>query len=339
MNESEPRHITAVIPTWRRADFVVRAVRSALSQTYANIEAVVVVDGPDEETVQTLQALEEPRLRVIALAENVGGSEARNIGIRAARGSWIALLDDDDEWLPEKLTKQMAAQASLSTRQNCLITCRRIERRSGHADVIAPRRLRRKDEDVSEYMFYTEDGNKPICGPQTSGFLGTKELFLRVPFSKGLKCHQDWDWYLRAMDDSETVSFMVDEPLYIMNVEPARPRVTEIARWEISLDWVDSRKHLLTARAYTSFVINDCMYRCEERRNRLRVFQTLFARCWSNGEIRMMDLKAVVKWYIFRPSVRLRLIRYYKRMKQGLTGGAASHSGLDARPVKGEVWR
>jgi len=330
--------ITAVIPTRRRAELVVCAVRSALCQTYANVEVVVVVDGPDEATAQTLKGLGEPRLRVIELAENVGGSEARNIGIRAARGSWIAMLDDDDEWLPEKLTKQMAAVTPVSAR-HCLITCRRLERRPGHADFIAPRRLLRPGEEVSEYMFYSEDGNKLICGPQTSGFLGTKELFLRVPFSKGLKCHQDWDWYLRAMHDSETVSLTVDEPLYIMNVEPARPRMTEIARWEISLDWVESRRHLFTARAYTSFLIHDCMYRCEETRNRSRIFRKLFARCWGNGEIRMKDLKAAMKWYMFRPSVRLLLIRYYKRMKQGLTGTAAGNSGLDAPPVKGEVYR
>jgi glycosyltransferase involved in cell wall biosynthesis len=304
MRDAELPLITAVIPTRGRAELVVRAVRSALCQTYAKVEVVVVVDGPDESTVHTLRALDEPRLLVIALAENVGGSEARNIGIRAARGSWIALLDDDDEWLPEKLSKQMANSVKA---RHCLVTCLRIERRPGQADIIAPRRLLRAGEDVSEYMFYAKEGSKIICGPQTSGFLATKELFLNVPFSNGLKCHQDWDWYLRAMHDSETVSFMVDEPLYIMNVEPAWPRMTEAARWEISLDWVDSRKHLFTKRAYTSFLINDCMYRCEITRGRLRVFQKLLEACRTMGDLHADDLLAAVKWYFFRPSLRVAL--------------------------------
>src|ERR1700722_9840673 len=100
--------ITVVIPTRGRADLVVRAVRSAVGQTYPNVEVVVVVDGPDANTKETLEALEEQALRVISLTANVGGSEARNIGVREARGSWIAMLDDDDQWLPEKLAKQMA---------------------------------------------------------------------------------------------------------------------------------------------------------------------------------------------------------------------------------------
>src|ERR1700761_5560426 len=106
--------VTAVIPTRNRPELVLRAVRSALGQTYSNLEVVVVVDGPDPATVAALEELRDPRVRTIALSRNVGGSEARNVGAREARGEWIALLDDDDEWLPEKLEKQMAlAEASL----------------------------------------------------------------------------------------------------------------------------------------------------------------------------------------------------------------------------------
>jgi glycosyltransferase involved in cell wall biosynthesis len=317
---------------------VVRAVRSALQQTYANVEVVVVVDGPDEATVEALQALGEPRLRVIALTGNVGGSEARNIGIREARGSWIGLLDDDDEWLPEKLAKQMAAPGKVTARHR-MVTCQRLERQPGHADVVAPRRVLRAGEDVSEYMFYSEDRKRHTCGPQTSSYLATKELFLDVPFSKGLKCHQDWDWYLRAMRHGETAAFMVEEPLYVMHVETTRARVTDVARWELSLAWVESRKDLFTARAYNSFLINDCMHRCEETRNRARIFSKLLALCWSRGGLRARDLIAAVKWYLFRPSVRMRLIGYYRRMRQSRHGTPAVNRGLDTPPTQSEVCR
>ena len=96
MTETTAPLITAVIPTRGRADLVTRAVFSALHQSYPHVEVIVVVDGPDPDTLAALKAVDEQRLRVIALTENVGGSEARNIGVRAARGSWIALLDDDD---------------------------------------------------------------------------------------------------------------------------------------------------------------------------------------------------------------------------------------------------
>ena len=96
MTDTDLPWITAVIPTRDRADLVTRAVRSVLDQTYPNVDAVVVVDGPDPATVAILTAMNEPRLRVISLDANVGGSEARNIGVRRARGRWVALLDDDE---------------------------------------------------------------------------------------------------------------------------------------------------------------------------------------------------------------------------------------------------
>ena len=111
---SKPR-VTAVIPTRNRADLVCRAVESVLSQTMPELECVVVVDGPDPATSEALARITDSRLKVLALEHNVGGCEARNTGIREARGEWIALLDDDDEWQPTKIEKQLlAAEATTS---------------------------------------------------------------------------------------------------------------------------------------------------------------------------------------------------------------------------------
>ena len=78
--------VSAVIPTRNRPDLVCRAVRSALGQTYSSLEVVVVVDGPDPATVEALQALKEPRLRIVALEENV--RRQRGAQHRSARGEW-----------------------------------------------------------------------------------------------------------------------------------------------------------------------------------------------------------------------------------------------------------
>jgi len=328
--------ITVVIPTRWRVDLVARAVRSALNQTYPNVEVVVVIDGPDVTTLKTLEELKDSRVRVIALAENVGGSEARNIGVREARGNWIALLDDDDEWLREKLTRQMEATVDTDARHR-LVTCRRIERQPGRPDVLAPRRGPRAGEDVSEYMFYSEEVPRHTSGPQTSGFLGTKDLFVHVPFSKGLKCHQDWDWYLRAMRNGDTVAVAIDEPLYIMHVDPNRERVTGVARWELSLSWSESRRQLFTERAYMSFLINECMYRCEETKHRARIFRILLEHCRRTGKLRVRDVLAIVKWYAFRPSIRLRFRDSVEKVRASLCGAALTRRGVDAVPARHEV--
>ena len=77
------------------------------------MEIIVVDDCSDDDTVAVIRSIEDPRIRVIELSENSGPSVARNRGIEAARGAWVAFQDSDDEWLPEKIEQQMARIATL----------------------------------------------------------------------------------------------------------------------------------------------------------------------------------------------------------------------------------
>ena len=95
--------VSAVIPTYRRADLVARAVRSVLEQTLEDLEVVVVVDGADDRTSEALGQIADRRLRVVVSKTQLGHSEARNAGVAEARAPWVAFLDDDDLWLPLKL--------------------------------------------------------------------------------------------------------------------------------------------------------------------------------------------------------------------------------------------
>jgi len=108
--------ISVVIPTRNRVALAKRAIKSALLQSYPDIEVIVIVDGGSGESYEEFFQLTDSRIRVYILTRSVGGGEARNIGIRESRGEWIALLDDDDEWLPGKLAAQMEAAASGSVR-------------------------------------------------------------------------------------------------------------------------------------------------------------------------------------------------------------------------------
>jgi len=97
--------VSVVIPTYNRARCVVQAVDSVLSQTCDAYEIIVVDDGSTDNT-QAALAVYGDRIRYI-YQENAGVSAARNVGIAAAHGTWIAFLDSDDEWLPEKLEVQL----------------------------------------------------------------------------------------------------------------------------------------------------------------------------------------------------------------------------------------
>lgn len=98
--------VSVVIPTYNRARTIRKALDTALEQTYQNIEIIVVDDGSTDETENVL-AFYEGRIRYFKQA-NQGASAARNRGIREARGKYIAFLDSDDQWLPNKLEKQIA---------------------------------------------------------------------------------------------------------------------------------------------------------------------------------------------------------------------------------------
>lgn len=96
--------ISVVIPTFNRAHCIARAVESVLNQTFTDCEVIVVDDGSTDATTEVLAPFAS-RIRLLRQA-NAGVAAARNTGIRAARGRWIAFQDSDDEWHPDKLRRQ-----------------------------------------------------------------------------------------------------------------------------------------------------------------------------------------------------------------------------------------
>ena len=97
--------ISVIIPTFNRVEFISEAIDSVLSQTYSNFEIIVVDDGSTDNTKQLLTKYGS-RI-TYDFQENKGVSSARNKGLDIAKGEWIAFLDSDDIWLPEKLSLQM----------------------------------------------------------------------------------------------------------------------------------------------------------------------------------------------------------------------------------------
>ncbi len=97
--------VTVIIPTYNRAERVCRAVSSVLDQTFTDFEIIVIDDASTDDTVERLREFGD-RINVIRHAQNKGVSAARNSGIKTAKGKYIALLDSDDYWMPEKLRVQ-----------------------------------------------------------------------------------------------------------------------------------------------------------------------------------------------------------------------------------------
>jgi glycosyltransferase involved in cell wall biosynthesis len=104
-------NISVIIPTYQKAHLVRQTIKSALSQTYTDYEIIVVNDGSTDNTKKVLESFGDKI--IVVHQENKGVAAARNTGIKFAQGKYIALLDHDDIWLPDKLEKQIVCLESL----------------------------------------------------------------------------------------------------------------------------------------------------------------------------------------------------------------------------------
>jgi glycosyltransferase involved in cell wall biosynthesis len=179
--------ISVVIPTYNRAELVLRALRSVFTQTCPAEQVIVVDDGSTDDT--------GPLVRIqfgsvdYLPQQNRGVSAARNRGIEVATGEWIALLDSDDEWLPEKLERQMACLEQEPDYRLC------------HTDEIWVRRGRR----VNPRRKHAKQGGwifrdcLPLCAISPSSVLIHRSVFDEVGrFDETLPACEDYDLWLRV---------------------------------------------------------------------------------------------------------------------------------------------
>jgi glycosyltransferase involved in cell wall biosynthesis len=242
--------VSAVIPTRNRPHLVLRAVKSALTQTYGEMEVIVVIDGPDAATEEVLRGVSDPRLKVIALDQPVGAARARNVAVESAQGDWIAFLDDDDEWLPEKTQLQMERVRSSAFQYP--IACSQVVARSSRYEVVWPRKA--PSEPLSEYLLARNSWSYGEGLLATIVLLAPKDLLESHPFRADLRRHQDWDWILRAAKVRGAGIEFVPRPLAIWHQAEGRKSISTTADWRISFEWAEGARDLMTDRAYAGFL-------------------------------------------------------------------------------------
>ena len=179
-------NVSVIIPTYNRKYLLKRALHSASSQTFVPQEIIVVDDGSSDGTKDWV--LERfPCVRYIC-QDNSGVSSARNRGIREAKGSWIAFLDSDDEWMPDKLEKQEIAIND--SKEAWLCHTNEIWIRNG-VRVNQMKKHQKYGGDVFENCL-------DICRISPSSALIKKEVFEMVGlFDESLKVCEDYDLWLR----------------------------------------------------------------------------------------------------------------------------------------------
>jgi len=184
--------VTAVIPAYNRPKRTKRAIQSVVKQTYEPIELIVVDDGsspPLREKIPTeYDSLAE--FYLIEHETNKGANAARNTGIDAANGEYIAFLDSDDEWVPEKIDRQIETIKSTSAD----FVYAGIQQVNEDGNVIAIKNANPPDDIESELL------KRNMIGTFSSIIVSAKVIQQVGHPNPKLPCWQDWEWYLRLSD-------------------------------------------------------------------------------------------------------------------------------------------
>ena len=253
--------VSVVIPTLDRPNFLLRALRSVFNQTYPHLDVIVVLDRPSEETIAALRAIEDRRLRVIFNPRPVNAPAARNFGADHAKGDWIAFLDDDDEWLPEKIEKQLSFGLQ---RGEVLVSClSRIV--TPHSSYVLPQRIYDNETRVDEYLFDRRSARAKEGFLQTSSFMMPRSLFEKVRFYED-RLHDDWDLVLRLSNEWKIRIETVPEELTILYFEEQRPSLTARSKWRGSLVWIDQVRPMISRRSYGGFCLGVVGYKAARER-------------------------------------------------------------------------
>lgn len=193
--------VSAIITTHNRKGLVKRAINSVFAQTYSPIELIVVDDASDDGTSEVCQ---DSRIKYVYIPkdESRGGNYARNLGIKNAKGKYVAFLDDDDEWLPTKIEKQV----ELAIEKQCsLVYCLRIYQDVVDGQIIKTRKeFRPKPSgDLHESIFKHYISS-------TSCFLAEKALIEAVGgFDESFRKWQEYDLMIRMAQ--RTPIYYVDD--------------------------------------------------------------------------------------------------------------------------------
>lgn len=293
--------VSVVIPTLRRPQLVLRALASVFNQTHDDIEAIVVVDGPDEATIAAVRRVADPRLQVVVNPESLGAAGARNVGVDRAKGQWVAFLDDDDEWLPRKIEKQLAFAAE---RGAVLVSClSRVV--TPTASFVRPQAPYDNAAPLDEYLF---DRRARTLAPgfiQTSSYLLPRRLLDSARFSV-VSPHEDWDFALYL---SKTMGIRIEtvpEVLVVLYAEEQRPSLSAKSTWRASLAWIDSIRPMVTPRAYSGFCLGVVGSRAAKE-GAYGAFFLLLYRAFGSGSPRIWHIVPFLGYWLLPQALVHRL--------------------------------
>lgn len=202
MKNSKPI-VSVIIPTFNRANLLLTAIQSVLNQTIEDFELIVVDDASTDDTQQRVAGIDDPRIRYILQEKNLGECGTRNTGLSAAQGQYIAFLDSDDEWLPNKLEKQLNVFRAAPDEVGVVYSWLQVMNDQGK---VLRMRKPNINGDVKDYLIY-----KNLIGTPSTVMIKKECVEPDLQFDTHLRCCGDWDMWLQISDHYQFE--VIPEPL------------------------------------------------------------------------------------------------------------------------------
>jgi glycosyltransferase involved in cell wall biosynthesis len=209
--------ISVVIPSYNRASLLPRTIESIIKQKINDIEIIIADDGSKDNTEQVVKELSKkhPFIRYIKNPINKGEAAARNLGIKAVTGKYVAFLDSDDEWLPNKLSLQLDLIENNPDKYDLVICDYYLVDESGHKELIQPRFPQKKFSSKN----LLQQGCNVSFG--STSLLKAKVLDKIGEFDEELPILVDVDWLCRFCENNFKLG-KIDQPLVLYYKAPMR---------------------------------------------------------------------------------------------------------------------
>lgn len=283
--------VSVVIPTYNREKVIKQCLNSILNQTYKNLEVIVVDDASIDDTEHVVRSIKDSRLKYIRLNENSHGTKPRNIGIRAATGEYIAFLDSDDTWLPNKIERQLAFMKKNDYTDVLSFTGIIVSNNFTQKTVI--KRDLKEGEHIIDYII---NEGWVQCGT----FMCSSKIAKKTEFSPTVRKHQDWDFCYRLSKNNARFIYL-EEALTVYNMDEGNNQISGNRRFDLSLKWINSIKKDISKKNYYSFLVHNVttnMILSNNRKKALKIY------------VRALQNRAVSPWGFVKGILKCMLLKH-----------------------------
>ena len=237
--------MSAVITTHNRKNLLIKAIDSVLNQTYKNLECIVVDDASSDDTYDAIKGyIDNAIITYIRIneEETKGGNYARNLGVLASSGDYIAFLDDDDEWMPTKIEKQLMVSKTTGAR---FVYCGRMYTYDGKKAITRDDIMNIQKFPEGDLSFESIIRTITV----TSTMLIEKQVLIDSGlFDENLSAWQDYELAIRVLQNTCAALVRENLVLYRQATKDKNKISEKIDKWEDSVAYIEKKHATLISK-------------------------------------------------------------------------------------------